>query len=78
MNLKLIATTDLFEEVASRLKDIYRKESGGKEFQFGCFNFTFHKGQFQGVELHLQNKFCWRFKREGNELTWTGGGAANV
>jgi hypothetical protein len=63
MSLKAISNTDLFEEVASRLKEIYREESGGKEFQFGCFNFTFHGGQFQGVEIHLRDKFSWGFRR---------------
>ncbi len=73
MNLKSISNTDLFEEVASRLKEIYREESGGKEFQFGCFNFTFHGGKFQGVELHLRDKFAWGFKNSAQTNKASGG-----
>lgn len=39
----------LFEEVARRLKRQYRHQHG-MEFQYGCFEFIFHEGRFQGVE----------------------------
>ena len=39
----------LFEEVASRLKRLYRKQHH-LEFLYGCFEFVFHDGRFQGIE----------------------------
>ncbi len=39
----------LFEEVASRLKRLYRKHYH-LEFLYGCFEFVFHDGRFQGIE----------------------------
>ena len=39
----------LFEEVASRLKNQYRKQHG-IAFLYGCFEFIFHDGRFQGIE----------------------------
>lgn len=52
MNPELITSISdeaLFEEVASRLKRLYRKQHG-LEFLFGCFEFVFHQGRFQGIE----------------------------
>lgn len=39
----------LFEEVASRLKRIYRRQHQ-LDFLYGCFEFIFHDGRFQGIE----------------------------
>ena len=39
----------LFEEVAVRLKQLYRRQNGN-DFLFGCFEFIFHQGRFQGIE----------------------------
>ncbi len=61
---KVPSTTDLapvpdsllFEEVANRLRRIYRK-SHGIEFLYGCFAFIFHEGRFQGVEEKPRFRF---------------------
>lgn len=39
----------LFEEVACRLKRLYRRQHQ-LEFLYGCFEFIFHDGRFQGIE----------------------------
>ena len=39
----------LFEEVAHRLKRLYRRQHQ-LEFLYGCFEFIFHEGRFQGIE----------------------------
>lgn len=45
----------LFEAVASRLKSLYRREHG-MDFLYGCFEFIFHEGRFQGIEDRPRSK----------------------
>ena len=40
---------EIFEEAAVRLCKQYRGQHG-IDFQFGCFEFVFHDGRFQGIE----------------------------
>lgn len=47
--LASVSDNSLFEEVAARLKRRYR-EQHGLDFLYGCFEFYFHEGRFQGVE----------------------------
>ena len=55
-DLDPVSDKDLFEEVASRLKRIYRK-GHGKDFLFEFFSFIFHEGKFQGVEENPRFRF---------------------
>lgn len=45
----------LFEEAAARLKRLYH-EQHGIDFLFGCFEFIFHEGRFQGIEERSRYK----------------------
>jgi len=56
-----ITDAALFEEVARRLKRLYRSEHG-LDFLYGCFEFIFHDGRFQGIEDRPRNK---RYKSPG-------------
>jgi hypothetical protein len=47
--LEDIPDTTLFEEVAARLKRLFRAQHG-LDFIFGAFEFTFHDGRFQYIE----------------------------
>lgn len=40
---------EIFEETAKRLRKQYRVEHG-LDFLYGCFEFIFHDGAFQGIE----------------------------
>lgn len=51
----------LFEEVAARLKKLYRLQHG-IDFLYGCFEFIFHEGRFQGIEDRPRYK---RYKSPG-------------
>ena len=47
--IETIQDTTLFEEVASRLRKLYQDQHG-MDFLYGCFEFIFHEGRFQGIE----------------------------
>ena len=47
--IEAISDTTLFEEVAARLRNLYQ-EQHSMEFLYGCFEFIFHEGRFQGIE----------------------------
>ncbi|MGK5086977.1 hypothetical protein WDW86_05420 [Bdellovibrionota bacterium FG-2] len=47
--IETIQDSTLFEEVASRLRKVYHRQHG-MEFLYGCFEFVFHEGRFQGIE----------------------------
>ena len=53
--IQAFSSQDLFEEVAMRLKHLYRKEHG-QEFLYGSFDFVFHAGRFQCVEERPRHK----------------------
>ena len=44
-----IPDTALFEEVAARLRKLYQAQHR-IDFLYGCFEFIFHEGTFQGIE----------------------------
>lgn len=53
--LRSLPDAALFEEVAARLRNQYLVQHG-LEFLFGCFEFIFHEGRFQGIEDRPRNK----------------------
>lgn len=59
--IEMVSDGALFEEVAVRLKRLYRVQHG-LDFLYGCFEFIFHEGRFQGVEDRPRYK---RYKSPG-------------
>jgi hypothetical protein len=59
--LEKVSDQNLFEAVARRLQRIYKK-THGMDFKFGCFEWIFHDGRFQGIEEKPRNKVYWGFK----------------
>ena len=55
-DLTNVPDATLFEETATRLRRVYRK-GHGIEFLYGCFEFIFHEGRFQGVEERPRFRF---------------------
>jgi hypothetical protein len=41
----------IFKEVANRLRNVFFMDHG-RSFQFGYFEFVFHKGELQWIEAH--------------------------
>ena len=59
--LETVQDSTLFEEVAARLRKLYQ-EQHGMDFLYGCFEFIFHEGRFQGIEDRPRYK---RYKSPG-------------